>query len=119
MVELALLLPFLLWVCAGVFDFGRVYYYDIVMINAARCGARLAADIGKDDTAIRTAVKNEASPIVVTDDKITISPAYPRSSGVDATVTVTYSFTPITPLIGGLFPGGKLTVSKTATMVAY
>lgn len=43
MVEFALILPLLLLVLGGIIDFGRAYYEQIVLTNAAREGARMAA----------------------------------------------------------------------------
>ncbi len=117
-VELALLLPFLLLICGGVVDFGRAYHYDIALINAARTGARVAADTRQPDSAVAQAVKADASPISLLDSDISVSPAAPRALGSTVTVRVTYRFTPITPLIGSLFSGGTVTISKSASMVA-
>ena len=117
LVELALLMPVLLWICAGAIDFGRVYYYDIVAINAARSGARMAADSSKDDNAVRAAVRADAGArIALSDSDINISPTPIRTTGSDARVTVTYRFAPITPILSSVI-GGNLTVSRSATMV--
>ena len=116
LVELALLLPVLMWVAAGVVDFGRVYYYDITAINAARAGVRVAADPRNSDGLVQSAAQADASPTALT---VTVSPPYPRSSGDTATVTVSYSFALVTPLVALLFPGGQLTVSRSASMVVF
>lgn len=119
-VELALLLPVLLWVCAGIVDFGRAYRYDIVVINAARVGARAAADTRNSDSTVRSAVKADASPaITLADPDITIAPSGTRTAGSTVTVTVVYTFTPITPLVAALFSGGAVTMSRTAAIVAF
>lgn len=117
LVELALLMPLMLWICAGTVDFGRVYYYDIAAISAARSGARMAADSSKDDAAVRAAVRADAgSSMTLTDADITITPTPTRTVGNDTTVSVTYRFTPITPLLSSV-TGGTLTVTRSATMV--
>jgi len=56
MVELALALPVLLLLTAGIWDFGRVYSAYMVATNAAREGARWAA-LGKDETAVKDRVR--------------------------------------------------------------
>lgn len=119
-VELTLLLPILLWICAGIVDFGRVYYYDIVAINAARSGARIAADTRRSDAEVVTAVQVDVAGAIISGASltITISPSGTRSPADTATVTVQYTFTPITPLIGSILPGGQLTVARSASMVA-
>lgn len=42
-VEMAIVLPMLLLVIAGLADLGRAFYYQIVISNAAREGARMLA----------------------------------------------------------------------------
>jgi Flp pilus assembly protein TadG len=42
-VEMAIVLPLLLLVVAGIADLGRAFYYQIVISNAAREGARMLA----------------------------------------------------------------------------
>lgn len=42
-VEMAIVLPFLLLVIGGLIDFGRLFYTQIVLSNAAREGARMVA----------------------------------------------------------------------------
>ncbi|MHB0869840.1 MAG: TadE/TadG family type IV pilus assembly protein [Chloroflexota bacterium] len=120
-VELALLLPFLLWVAAGIIDFGRVYYYDVVAINAARAGARAAVDVRKTDGEVRQAVKSDALSLALSDADIAIElePSGSRSSGCTVTIRVAYSFEPMTPLVGALFPGGKVPISRSATMIVF
>ncbi len=121
MVELALLLPFLLWIAAGIIDFGRVYYYDVAVIGAARHGARAAADLRNPDSAVKQAVVDDSAPLVIPLSDITISvdPSGARSPGKTVTVQVVYYFEPITPIVGALFPGGKVTISRSASMVVF
>ncbi|WP_460932230.1 TadE/TadG family type IV pilus assembly protein [Phycicoccus ginsengisoli] len=42
-VEMALVLPVLLLILGGVIDFGRMYLGEVIVTNAARDGARMAA----------------------------------------------------------------------------
>lgn len=105
-VELAIALPILLWFALGTLDFGRVFYTQIELINAAREGAR-AATLGKNVT---TAVQN------------VLADATPTSSSCTAdhcTVTATgYPFDPITPFISTALGGadGLIRLSASATM---
>ena len=46
LIELAIVLPILLIVVAGIVDFGRAFYYQVTLTNAAREGARAAAMSG-------------------------------------------------------------------------
>ncbi len=118
LVELGLLLPFLLWICLGIIDFGRVYYYDNIAINAARSGARVAADYrnppdpgGPVDSAVRadagTRLQIQAVTVVYADPY--------HAAGTDVTVKVRYQFPLLTPLIGKLV-GSPVVVEQSATM---
>jgi Flp pilus assembly protein TadG len=98
LVEMAMVLPVLAFLTFGLLDFGRAYYYQVAVTNAAREGARTAIlniYIGpltpscsssngyatcpvETDDAIRQAVHNELSgtQIVVPDSAITICPPH-------------------------------------------
>lgn len=124
LVELALLLPFLLWICMGIVDFGRVYYYDNIAINAARSGARVAADSSKTQDQIRAAViadangrislVNNATYIPITETVPAATPPY-RRIDTEVTVGVNTSVTLITPLISRVV-GNPVQIHRTATM---
>jgi Flp pilus assembly protein TadG len=97
-------MPILLWFGLGALDFGRVFYTQIELINAAREGAR-AATLHND---VPTAVRN-----VVADAPL---PPPPYCVTDRCTVTITgYPFTPITPFISTAL-GGVLPLSASATM---
>lgn len=57
LVELALVLPLLLVVIAGIVDFGFAFQRYEVVTNAAREGARLGSESGYDATFIQTRVR--------------------------------------------------------------
>lgn len=115
LVELALLLPFLLWVVAGVVDFGRIYYYDNVAINAARSGARVAADHGKTDAEAQAAAVADAGSRLP-GMTVAVTPTPRPATGNNVTVTITYQFRAITPFIGTLI-GDPRTIERSATMM--
>ncbi len=125
LVELALLLPFLLWVCMGIVDFGRVYYYDNIAINATRSGARVGADSSKTQAQIRAAViadangriqlVNNATYIPITETVPAGSTPPYRKIDTEVTVGVNTSVTLITPLIGRLV-GNPVQIRRSATM---
>ena len=114
LVELALVLPFALWILLGVIDFGRVYYFSIAATNAAREGARYwASNPTASASTVRTRVQNEAAPQVsIESSKITLT--NPTSDQVR--VQVQYSFQPITPLVSTVWGGGALLVTTQAQM---
>lgn len=122
LLELAALLPFLLWVCMGIVDFGRVYYYDNIAINAARSGARIAANSRASDASVQAAITADINGRLSLVGTPTISPAatYPsgpvyRLVGQSITVTVTYRFRLLTPFVAQVISSPE-TVSRSATM---
>jgi Flp pilus assembly protein TadG len=119
LVEFALLLPFLLLVVMGTLDLGRAVYANTVIANAAREGARVGIIATKTDADIINAAKSTAVGLATTDPPmhITIVPSPTRSSKGTVKVTITYTFTPIIPLIGNIFgPTGNLILQSSATM---
>ena len=102
-VELALVLPFLLLLVCGVVDFGRAYNARITLSNAARESVRVWALGGTQDEA-RTRASETAVGLNVTDVSFDSSPAC--TFGNKTTITVTASFSFMTPLIAELAPGG-------------
>ncbi len=60
LLETALVVPLLLFILAGVVDIGLAYHTYIVMINAAREGARYGINHPWDTSGIRARVLNEA-----------------------------------------------------------
>ena len=58
LLETAIVLPLILMVCVGIFEFGRAYQTWQVLTNAAREGARAAIITGTTDTDVTTRVRN-------------------------------------------------------------
>jgi Flp pilus assembly protein TadG len=58
LLETAIVLPLILLVCVGIFEFGRAYQTWQVLTNAAREGARAAIIVGTTDTAVTARVRN-------------------------------------------------------------
>ena len=93
-VELAIIMPLLLLVIAGIVDFGRFFMTEIQLTNAAREGARVAV-IGESANNVRARI-TAAAPVV---DGLSItSPAAGPArvcavgSNADATVVVSGTF---------------------------
>ncbi|OLB78114.1 MAG: hypothetical protein AUI14_14165 [Actinobacteria bacterium 13_2_20CM_2_71_6] len=103
-VEMALVLPLLLFLLFGVIDFGRMLNTQLTLTEAAREGARSAALGQNADARVRAAATNLSGLT----DTITTCPAG-GSSTANATVTATVSFRFVTPLavLAPLF-GGSL-----------
>lgn len=126
-VEFALVFVIFAFVIMGIFDFGRgVVAYNTIS-HAAREGARLAIHspnppdnfVTGQNASILAAVNNHTAMLPASDITVGISPDQEdaRDSGVIVTVQVEYEFTPVTPLISAVLPGGRITMSATGTSV--
>lgn len=91
LIEVALVLPLLLLVLAGVVDLGRGYHTYITVINAAREGARVGVDYPTDEARIITAVQREAetSQVSIPAENIAIQ-NYGVGNPIRVTVTVQF-----------------------------
>ncbi|HEY7224258.1 MAG TPA: TadE family protein [Micromonosporaceae bacterium] len=113
-VEFALVLPVLLVIIFGVIDFGRMLNAKITLSQATHDGARAAAVAGPD-AANETITKAMGS--LAPGMTITQLSACEDASDVDATVTVTYGFSYVTPLAVLIGLGGDgTTLSSTAVV---
>lgn len=125
MVEFALIIIVLVLMLMGIFDLGRVIYYNFVLNNTVHEAARAAIICGgvsttncstTDATAKSNAVATTVGVPITTSD-ISISPSS-RAHGSTVTVTATTSFTPITPFIARIIGGsGSITMNARSQMV--
>ncbi len=119
LVEFALLMPILALMFVGVVDFSRLYHSYTAATNAARVGAEVAMNHAATDVQITAAVNNEAAPGVTFED-IAINPnAAGRTVGSTVQVTVTYVFSPFTPLVASFWGGGPLSLDTGANGRVY
>lgn len=110
-VEFALLIPLLLLVLCGIFDFGNLYFQMDLVNEAARQAARLAAVNLESSAAINTAIQQSYG----TNLTAVVVPAVPIAGG-NVTVTVTSNVTIMTPLISAFFPKNPYPVTGTCVM---
>jgi Flp pilus assembly protein TadG len=102
MVETALILPIIILIIAGIFDFGFMFNQNIIILNASREGARSAA-VGSSDAEIINVVNNAAVTLDQTKLSVTINPSDSvRRKGDAVTVTVQYDYTFLTPIMSGI-----------------
>jgi hypothetical protein len=117
LVEFALVLPVLVILLVGVFDFGRAVAAYNSVSNGARSATRVAI-VNQDPILVRAAAEEEAfwlSPIEVefmydADPTPTECPYI----GCIVEVRVTYEYVPATPIIGALV--GPITLSSASQM---
>ena len=118
-IELAFLAPVLVLLLAGILEFGRVMEVWIVTTNAAREGARVAAQ-GRPLVEVQALAEAylEASLAGRTDvhvGTITVTNAA-GAPGQPVTVGVTANVAILTPLIADFFPVNPVPVFSTLTM---
>ncbi|HEX8975514.1 MAG TPA: TadE family protein [Solirubrobacteraceae bacterium] len=127
--EFALVVPILLILFMGILDFGRAVYAYNAVSNAAREGARTAI-VNQNATDIRTRAAAQATALGIDTTSTSCPPS--GTSGVCvqfmtpdlsascttvdigcvSVVTVKYTFTAITPIIGNLV--GSIPMSSTS-----
>ena len=103
---------------AGMFDFGRAFYYNIAVANAVREGARVAVDATRTNADISQAVTTAAPSITLTN--ITVAPTSRSitNSGQAVTVTASYNFTPLTPVVSRVL-GKPFPITKSAQIMMF
>ncbi len=120
LVEMALVLPLLLLLVAGIIDFGRAYNNYIIITNAAREGARAASHFPDEPEYVETVVRQEAADSGLDADaiSITMTPSGGALAGDMIEVTAEYEFSTIL----GSFVGpaySTLTLHSSTRMVVF
>ena len=117
LLEFALIFPIMVLVIIAIFDLGRLVFAYNNITNAARTGVRVAM-VDQTSPNARTATKNQATSLGLTDGNVTVryltndlSAPCPTPMILDciAEVTVTYQWRAITPVIGTIV--GPMTVT--------
>ena len=115
LLEFALMFPVLFTLLMGVLDMGRAVYYNSVLYNAAREGARYAIIYPDDTAGIEAAVHRLA--VGLDPSVLMITTTVTAGPGADTVqVALTYSFTPVTPLVANFFGASEVTMTNQATM---
>jgi Flp pilus assembly protein TadG len=116
LVEVALVLPILLIIMMGLLDFGRAFYIQVALRDAADEGAVYAAIHPNDTTGIEQRVVY-ASTMLFTIDPATISVVLPANmvAGEPVTVIISHPLQLYTPFVQGLVSGGTLTINGQST----
>ncbi len=143
LVEFAVALPIIVLIFFGIFDLGRGVYAYNTIANAARAGARVAVvnqiettpagdcnqsrpieNPGAPHWSIKTCAANSAVSLGIQTSAVTVMYSTPPTTtlscspslnvGCIASVTVTYTYTPSTPVIAGLI--GTIAMSSTSEL---
>lgn len=113
MVELALIMPIMILMLMGIFEFGRLFNAHFTVTHAAREGARLAA-VGASDENIRNRVRESASTLIQENIHVTVSPAEgSRIRGNSVRVEVRYPVPLSMPVISAIGPNPVWVEGKT------
>lgn len=121
LVEYAITLPIFLLIVIGIFDLGRVVYFATALQNAAREGARYGVVNPYAITNIKDRVKQRAlglgaSNVTVELNDPALNDATEKWPCDKLFVSATYTFNPLTPLVGSFFPGGNATLSLSSEL---
>lgn len=132
--EFALVLPVLLVVVLFALDFGRAFFSWVTITNASRIGANYAAMYPRDTYSMTPATNPYVSQ-VTSDGANALSGVCPLRSGTDflpvfidgpdsnvttrdlgdsARVTISCTFRPLTPIVGGIV-GTSFTITASST----
>lgn len=117
MVEFTLILPCLMLLILGIYQFGQTYADYIQVTNAARDGGRKALVSRGDANGVSdtiTAAKNATWWLNTSTMNVTVSPAQPWAQGQNVTVTVTYPYN--ISLLGFVVASGTLKSATTVRM---
>jgi Flp pilus assembly protein TadG len=114
MVEFTLILPVLMLMIFGIYQFGQTYSDYIQVTNAARTGGRKALVSRSDTNGVAdtiTAAQNATWWLNKSNMVVSVSPAQPWTTGEEVTVTVTYPYA--ISLLGFVAGSGTLKSSTT------
>ncbi len=117
LVEIALVLPILLFILAGILDLGRLYYVYVAVSDAAAEGGTYAAiypEESKRGEVVERAQTASGGLVQIDADMVEVD-CPTIAAGAPITVTVGYSFTVATPFINAMVTDGVLILRATAT----
>jgi Flp pilus assembly protein TadG len=117
MVEFTLILPMLLVLILGIYQFGQAYADYIQVTNAARNGGRKALVSRTDASGVADAIaaaKNATWWLDKNQMSVSVSPGQPWTTGQNVTVTVTYPYS--INLLGYVVASGTLKSATTVRM---
>lgn len=116
--EFALVLPLLILLLGGVLELGRAFFVYVAVTDAAAEGATYASIYPDSSIQAITERAQAASGGLIRLDPSMIQVERPSlTAGSPITVTVTYPFTLVTPLLGDLVPGRTISLRAVAVGV--
>lgn len=110
LLETALVMPLMILIMVGILDLGRVVFIYTMLGAAAQEGAR-AGTVTENFTSIEGAVRARIHAV----DQGEVFISIDRTEEY-AEVEITYTFTPITPMVTALLDGGGIPMRQGARM---
>jgi Flp pilus assembly protein TadG len=112
LVEVALMLPLLVLILAGILDLGRAYMTLVALNDAAAEGATYASIHPNQTAQIVSRTADSSSALVQLDaDLVTVDLQTPPVPGQPVTVTVQYEYQVLMPFFNAMVPDGTLMLS--------
>ena len=117
LVEVAIILPVLLIILAGVLDLGRMYFSYVAITDAAGEGAAYAAIDPEEERGSIYQRAQEATHGLVQIEESNVQVDFPegKGTGAPAVVPVTYAFQLAPPFMGVIVPEGRITLTAVAS----
>lgn len=117
LVEVALAMPILILIMAGILDVGRAYFTYISLSDAAAEGAAYAANHPSLTTEIKERAADASNGLVVLGPEMVSVDCASLTAGWPITVSVEYEYDLITPFIQAFVPDGKINMRATVAQV--
>lgn len=117
MVEFALVLPIIIILLVGIFEFGQIFNAFLQINHASREGARVGALRGTDGE-IETVVRASASTLDQAQLAVIVTPAIgSRTRGNSVTVEIEYDYQVVVGLIGDVISDNVNLTTQTTMRV--
>lgn len=117
LVEVALAMPILILIMAGILDVGRAYFTYISLSDAAAEGAAYAANHPSATVEIKERAADASNGLVVLGPEMVSVDYASLTAGWPITVSVEYEYDLITPFIQAFVPDGKINMKATVAQV--
>lgn len=117
-IEMAIIMPLILFIMAGVFDFGRVIHAYVVVVNATREASFAGAAEQLSDSSLQTLIDEELARGGVSNGTPTTTITY-ADSGSPAVQTLTVTLAYEVPLVILSLPFTSVTVRSVAQSVTF
>jgi len=119
LVEFAILLPILLLLLMGIFEFGLMLNSYLTINNSAREGARLGIVAGSN-TEIEELITNISPTLDIENLIVNITPSDgSRKSGGTLTVEVKYNYQVTIPIISNILTGVVVLKAQTSMRIEW